>query len=113
MPPYAFSTPCQEVVLACLTDEAQQSITERCALLRSERERLAVELTALNGIEAVFPSDANFLLIKATDADRCQTVAEQAGVLIRNFGWQLPGSLRITVGTPEQNNQLIESLKAL
>jgi histidinol-phosphate aminotransferase len=113
MPPYAFSTPCQEAVLTCLTDDAQATIAERCELLRTERERLTGALTKLNGIEAVFPSDANFLLVTALDAKRCQEIAEQNGVLIRNFGWQLPGSLRITVGSPEQNDQLIESLQNL
>jgi histidinol-phosphate aminotransferase len=113
MPPYAFSTPCTEAVLECLTADAKARVSERCELLRSERARLAAALQQLNGIETVFPSDANFLLVRAADADRCQRLAEEGGVLIRNFGWQLPGCLRITVGTPEQNDQLIASLKQL
>ena len=113
MPPYAYSTPCLEAVMACLGPDARQLVDERCALIRSERERLSAALRQLTGIEKVFPSDANFLLIKATDADRCMQLAQQGGVLIRNFGWQLPGCLRITVGTPEQNDQLLKSLETL
>ena len=99
MPPYAFSTPCQEAVMACLTPDAKQQVAERCALLRQERERVATALTKQSGIETVYPSDANFLFVKATDADRCAKLAREGGVLIRNFGWQLPGCLRITIGT--------------
>jgi histidinol-phosphate aminotransferase len=113
MPPYAFSTPCQNAVMACLTPDAKQQVSERCALLRNERERVSAELTKLSGIETVYPSDANFLLVKATDADRCTKLARDGGVLIRNFGRQLPGCLRITIGTAEQNDQLLKSLETL
>lgn len=113
MPPYAFSTPCLDAVLACLTPDAHASVNERCALIRSERQRLAIELKNLAGIEKVFSSDANFLLVKAKDANRLAQLAQSGGVLIRNFGPQLPGCLRITVGTSEQNDQLINSLEKL
>ena len=113
MPPYSFSTPCTEAVLACLTDEARSTVSERCALLRAERERLAGELANHPAVEKVFPSDANFLLVKVQDPAALQKAAEDGGVLIRNFGWDLPGCVRITVGTPEQNDQLINSLKKL
>jgi histidinol-phosphate aminotransferase len=113
MPPYSFSTPCQEAVMACMGPDAKQLVAERCALIRSERERLSAELNQLTGIEKVFPSDANFLLVKATNADRCMQLAQQGGVLVRNFGSQLPGCLRITVGTPEENDRLLKSLEKL
>jgi histidinol-phosphate aminotransferase len=113
MPPYAFSTPCQEAVLACLTPDAKQIVSERCTLLRAERERVAAALAQNTGIEQVYPSDANFLMIKASDSERVQQLAQTGGVLIRNFGWQIPGCLRITIGTPEQNNLLIKSLEQL
>jgi histidinol-phosphate aminotransferase len=113
MPPYSFSTPCQDAVMACLGPDARLLVDERCTLIRSERQRLSTALEQLTGIEKVFPSDANFLLVKATDADRCMQLAHQGGVLVRNFGYQLPGCLRITVGTPEENDRLIKSLEEL
>ena len=113
MPPYAFSTPCQEAVMACLTTDAKQTVQERCALLRAERERVAAGLEQFAGIEQVYPSDANFLMVRATDPQRVQQAAEEGGVLIRNFGWQIPGCLRITIGTPEQNDKLLKSLETL
>lgn len=113
MPPYAISKPVIATVMECLTPDARAEITRRCRLLREERDRLAGELAQLDAIETVFPSDANFLLVKVTDPDRIQRLAEDGGVLIRNFGWQLPGCLRITVGAPEQNKLLLRSLAEL
>jgi histidinol-phosphate aminotransferase len=113
MPPYAIATPVLDAALASLTPDAKTKVAQRCEILRNERDRLATELNKLDGIETVYPSDANFLLVKAKDADRCMQLAQEGGVLIRNFGWQLPGSLRITVGNPEQNNLLLKSLAKL
>lgn len=115
MPPYAVSTPCIDAALACLGPEAQAQVQERVGVLRTERARLAEALDALDGIETVFPSDANFLLVKAADSKRCYELAKSGGVLIRNFGWDrgLEGCLRITVGTKEENDRLIGSLAGL
>lgn len=113
MPPYAISTPVTDAVTACLTPDARSEVAKRCEFLRNERERLATELAKLDGIETVYPSDANFLLIRARDADRCMQLAERGGVLIRNFGWQLPGCLRITVGDTAENDQLLQALAEL
>jgi histidinol-phosphate aminotransferase len=113
MAPYSISTPVIEAVLACLTPGARAEVAKRCDFLRSERERLSAELSKLEGIIEVLPSDANFLLVKARDTERCMQLAQQGGVLIRNFGWQLPGCLRITVGDAEENDRLLESLAEL
>jgi histidinol-phosphate aminotransferase len=113
MPPYAIATPVLDAALASLTPDAKTRVAERCEVLRNERDRLATELAKLDGIERIYPSAANFLLIKAKDADRCMQLAQDGGVLIRNFGGQLPGGLRITVGNPEQNNLLLQSLAKL
>ena len=113
MPPYSISTPVTDAVLACLTPDARAEVARRCEFLRAERNRLAIELAKLPGIEQVYPSDANFLLVKTRDAKRCQQLAEQGGVLIRNFDRDIPGCLRITVGDTDQNNRLLESLADL
>ncbi len=113
MPPYALPTPVIKAVLQCLGPEAREQVAERVAVIRSERQRLASELEALSGIDQVFPSQANFLLVRAKDSARFSDLAQDGGVLVRNFGWQVPNCLRITVGTPEQNDQLISSLQGL
>lgn len=76
--------------------------------LRVERDRLVAELTAL-GLEVV-PSDANFVLFGGLGD---QTVAWQGlldrGVLIRDVG--LSGWLRVTAGTPEENDAFLDALR--
>ena len=113
MPPYAIAKPVIENVLRCLTPEAQSEIVARVELLRTERERVATALRAMPGVEEVYPSEANFLLVRVADSKRFADLAMQGGVLVRNFGWQVPNCLRITIGSEDQNNQLIDSLKEL
>ncbi len=113
MPPYAIATPVIDAVLDCLIPEAREEVSKRVATLSAERDRLAAAFEAMAGVERVYPSEANFLLIKAVDAPRFSELAKQGGILVRNFGWQVPGCLRITVGTREQNDQLLNSLESL
>ena len=113
MPPYAFSSPTISAVLASLTPAAQAEMQDRVIVIRNERDRMAAALRTLPGITEVYPSDANFLLVAAQDADRCMALAREGGVLLRNFGQQLPGCLRITVGDPAENDQLLKSLAEL
>ncbi|MGC4027859.1 MAG: aminotransferase class I/II-fold pyridoxal phosphate-dependent enzyme [Steroidobacteraceae bacterium] len=78
----------------------------------AERARLAAALAALPGIGRVWPSDANFLLVDCVDADEVLRRVRGAGLIIRDVRQNaLPGSLRISVGTPEQNDRLLESLR--
>lgn len=113
MPPYAIAKPVIENVLRCLTPQSRADVAERVALLVQERERLATAFAAMDGVEQVYPSDANFLLVRVKDSKRFSDLAMHGGILVRNFGWQVPNCLRITVGDTTQNDQLIESLKDL
>jgi histidinol-phosphate/aromatic aminotransferase/cobyric acid decarboxylase-like protein len=60
----------------------------------------------------VWPSAANFILIESGDARALVARARAAGILLRDFGWDplLPGCVRITVGSPEENDKLLEAL---
>lgn len=113
MPPYAIAKPVIESVLRCLTPGSRADIAKRVATLTAERERLAAALAKLPGVEQVYPSDANFLLVRVTDSQRFSELAVQGGVLVRNFGRQVPNCLRITVGDAAQNDQLLNSLQEL
>lgn len=113
MPPYSIAKPVIEAVMTCLSPQAREEISQRVNTLREERERLADALQNMAGVEQVYPSEANFLLVRATDAQRFSTLAQNGGVLVRNFGWQVPNCLRVTVGDRAQNDQLIESLREL
>lgn len=113
MPPYAFAQPCIDAVSACLTKSARQQVSERARTLVAERERMAAALDELPAVTAVYPSAANFLLVRVTDAAGFEAAARDGGVLVRNFGAGLPGCIRITIGTPYQNDQLLQGLQAL
>ncbi len=110
LPPYSLSTPCTDAVLAALDEAAarQRDIDQ----LIAERQRVAEALTANPRIERVWPSDANFLLVQAGDAERLVSDARQAGVLIRDFSQSsyTPGCVRITISTRADNDRLLEAI---
>ncbi len=107
--PYALPTHTIDAVLE-FTDEAHVAESqERIASILAERVRLAEELGSLPLIREVWPSDSNFILVECNDADAVLRAALAAGLIIRDPRSQigLGSSLRISVGTPEQNDRLI------
>lgn len=113
LPPYCYPTPCQDIALACLAPENRDDLARRAALVRTERERVTARLAQTPGVETVFPSEANFVLIRAAEPERLVAAAHRGGFLIRNFGWDphARNCLRITIGTEAQNDALLESLE--
>jgi histidinol-phosphate aminotransferase len=101
-----------------LTQAAAQFMLERLDLLeeqaakiRAERSKLGETLRALKGV-TVFPSEANFFLIRVPDADRVFESLKSQGVLIRNLNSPaLKNCLRVTVGTPDENRILVTAMK--
>lgn len=86
----------------------------QAAELRAERTRLAAAVAALPGV-TVFPSDANFLLVRVPDADKTFAGLLARKVLIKNVGKMhvlLANCLRLTVGTPTENATMVEALAA-
>ena len=83
-------------------------------LIVSERARLAEALAAIDGVR-VWPSEGNFLLVRAPRAGEVRALLrDEHSILVRDFS-QAPGladCLRITVGTPEENDALIAAMKA-
>jgi histidinol-phosphate aminotransferase len=86
---------------------------DRVQRLVDERERVAAELDGIDGI-TVYPSGANFLLFRpAGDGhERWEQMVEQ-GVLVRDFSrWpRLDDCLRVTIGTPEENDAFLAALR--
>ena len=83
---------------------------ERIAQVLAERARIATALAGSAQVRKVWPSDANFLLVDFVDAESALARARDAKLLIRDMRTVSPHSLRISVGTPEQNDRLIRSL---
>ncbi len=113
LPPYFFPTTSQDAVLRSLVPEARQELANRRARIITERERLMAELPGIPGIQRVWPSAANFILIESADAPALVARARSARILLRDFSWDplLPGCVRITVGSPDENDQLLEALR--
>ncbi|MFN2645001.1 MAG: histidinol-phosphate transaminase [Burkholderiales bacterium] len=82
----------------------------QAAEIRAERERLGVALAAMPGVH-VFPSRANFYLVRVGNAERTYEALARQGVLVRKLHPALAHCLRITVGTPEENRILLNALK--
>lgn len=80
----------------------------------SERERMQSVLATIPGIEAE-PSDSNWVLFRVPDAQRIWQQLYDRGILVRDFSTApgLSGMLRVTVGTPDQNNAFLTALRDL
>lgn len=112
LPPYTFPTPSIELVMEALSADSLRVAEERIALIKRERQRLAEALSLLPAVKKVYPSDANFLLIKTRDAVRFTETARRAQILVRTFGAEpaLTNCVRITVGRPEDNDRLLQAV---
>jgi histidinol-phosphate aminotransferase len=111
IPPYAITELTVEAVIPLLRPEAIAAMRVNIAEILAERRRLAEGLARCALIARVWPSDSNFLLVDCTDADEVLARARRAHLIIRDVRQAaLPRSLRISVGTPTQNERLLESL---
>ncbi len=110
IPPYSIPQLTIEAVLATLADAQLAIQHERVAQIRVERERLRAALATSPRVTKIWPSVANFLLVDFADAEDVLASARAAKLLIRDMRTVSPQSLRISVGTPEQNDRLIRSL---
>ena len=100
----------QQAVKVLSNPEKQRRQVEE---ILSQRVVLQELLQSLPCVKQIYPSDANFLLVKVTDANAIYIYLQQQGIIVRNRNKvQLCGNcLRITVGTPEENATLYEALK--
>lgn len=111
--PYNVSGVAQECAIDAL-DRVEQ-VRETVAAIRKEREAVAQKLEALPYVDEVFPSDANFLLLRVTDPDvLCERLRNQ-GIIIRNRSSIRGcfGCVRITIGSSEENAVLIEAMQKM
>ena len=110
-PPYNIGQATQEIVLQAL--DHVEEVNEMIRLLVAERGILAAELSGLDIVEKVYPSDANFLLIKVKDPKKVYEHLLNLSIVVRDRSKVelCEGCLRITVGAPNENEELINGLK--
>jgi histidinol-phosphate aminotransferase len=107
-PPYNVSVLTQTAALFML--ERLDVLEEQAARIRSDRNSLGESLKALKGV-TVYPSEANFFLIRVPDADKTYQALKQQNVLVRNLNPGIRNCLRVTVGTPDENRILVTALR--
>lgn len=112
-PPYNINKASQELALEALEHVEQVNAWIKGTL--EERAKLEQALAAMPVVEKVYPSDANFLLVKTTDARGIYKALVEKGIIVRDRSRVelCAGCLRITVGTPAENIELIQALAAL
>ena len=113
IPPYAIAQLSMEAVLNVL-DPAQLAISNtRLATIVSERDRMLSAFAKLPNVTRVWPSASNFVLVEFADVPLALARSRGARLLIRDArGYPgLGHCLRITIGSPEQNNRLLEALR--
>lgn len=113
--PYAVTQLTIEAVFRSLEPAALEQSRAHVATLKAERARVAAALADSNGVLKVWPSDANFLLVEFQDAAAALGRTHAAGLLVRDMR-TAPGlshALRISIGSSEQNDRLLSSLRSL
>jgi histidinol-phosphate aminotransferase len=109
--PYAIPRPTLETVLVALRPSHLKKQHQRLSQLCDERRRMREGLATLRGVTQVYPTDANFLLTRFKDPAAALVRARAAQLLVRDVrGYAgLEDALRVTIGTPAQNQQLLRA----
>lgn len=112
-PPYNVNQLTQQQALICLKDI--QKVRNEVEIIKKEREKLSAFFRQLDFVAKVYPSDANFILLKVDDAQKRYRQFLENGIVVRNRSQQprCENTLRITVGTAEENQKLMQICTAL
>ncbi len=90
-----------------------EPVPEHVKVIKDERKKLAEALAKFPFVKKIYPSDANFLLVKVDNANALYDYLISQKIIVRNRDKVAlcKGCLRITVGTPDENQKLLETLK--
>ena len=110
--PYPIPQPCADVACEALSERALLVTRERVADIIVERSNVGTSMAILPGVRRVYASQGNFLLVRFENAEDAIQRLLLTGVVVRDMRSQpqLGDALRITIGSPEQNLQVLEAL---
>ena len=110
--PYNVNQLTQQEALTMLRESVLQ-VKQWVGILLAERDRVIEAFRMLPCCVKVYPTDANFFLVRVTDADAIYAGLVERGIIVRNRSrvTLCDGCLRITVGTPAENSALLDALK--
>jgi histidinol-phosphate aminotransferase len=110
-PPYNVNSLSQTEGLKTLKN--RKIVLDQIKLLKEQRVILSKSLASIPSVNKIYPSDANFLLVEFEDSNNVFNTLKSKGIIIRNRTSEVKNCLRITVGTPAQNNALINAIKEI
>jgi histidinol-phosphate aminotransferase len=110
--PYPVPAPCAAIALDALDAPALRETRRRIETVCAERARIAAALPSIAGVRRVYPSSTNFLLVRFDDAEAAFAALLARGIVVRDMRGlpQLDDALRISLGTPQQNDRLLDAL---
>ena len=108
-PPYNVSQLNQEAAVKSLASD--DDFKSKIQLIISEREILKQSLLAVDFVTKIYPSDANFLLVEMENATAIYNSLIEQQIITRNRSSVVENTIRITIGTPRENQQLIYALQ--
>lgn len=110
-PPYNVSIINQKTALEALENEAifRKNLQE----IISEREKMIENLKKLSIVKKIYPSDANFLLVEVSDANKIYNQLINKQIIIRNRNSVVKNCIRITIGNSEENQKLLNALNEI
>jgi len=113
--PYPVPTPCAVQALAGLTENNVALAKQRADISIAERNRVFARLQDMKIIRKVYSSQGNYLLARFEDAEKAFQACLNAGVVIRDMRANpvLSDALRISIGTPEENDVLLKALESI
>jgi histidinol-phosphate aminotransferase len=109
--PYALATPVVESVENALQGDSLATANRLAKEISVTRDSLMSKIEQFSFVSRVWPSDANFFLIRVESAQKLLAHCLQQGILLRNFDSDLPNCIRITVGSDAENDQLLLACK--
>ena len=112
-PPYNVNELTQRKAFQMIQNTAL--VEEQIAEILTERDRMIGQLAKISYVKEIYPTDANFILVKVDDADKRYQEILELGVVVRNRSTQplCYNTLRFTIGTPEENETLLKVLNSL
>ena len=112
-PPYNINGISQDKILEAL--EQKSYFNDMVELVKDQRHKLDIELGKLSFVEKIYPSQANFVLVKFTDAKKIYDYLAENGIVVRNRSniQACSNTLRITIGKPKENTILVNTLRKL
>ena len=112
--PYPLSTPVADIAAQALTPQGVAAMRERVAQIVAERAYLVNALRDIPCVEQVFDSETNYILVRMTASSAVFKSLWDQGIILRDQNKQpsLSGCLRITIGTREESQRVIDALRA-